>query len=104
MNPSEASSNAHNHRESVVAWQELAATMGAPDVIGWASRVFGNQLCFATSLGAEDQVITHFIAEVAPSIRMFTLDTGRLFPEIYELIDKTERRYARRIEVFAPQT
>src|SRR5688572_7945678 len=104
MNASEASNKPRNNRESVTAWQELAATMGALDVIGWASRVFGNRLCFATSLGAEDQVITHLIAEVAPDIRVFTLDTGRLFPESYELIDKTEGRYARRVEVFAPRT
>jgi phosphoadenosine phosphosulfate reductase len=78
--------------------------MDAPEVIRWASGVFGKRLCFATSLGAEDQVITHFIAEVAADTRMFTLDTGRLFPESYELIDKTEARYARRVEVFAPQT
>ncbi len=108
MSASEASinekANQHDNRKSVPVWQELAARMDAPDLIRWASGVFGNRLCFATSLGAEDQVITHFIAEVAPDTRMFTLDTGRLFPESYELIDKTEARYARRVEVFAPQT
>src|SRR5258706_547626 len=104
MNSSEPSNNNPHNRESVTAWQELAATMGALEVIGWASRVFRNRICFATSLGAEDQVITHLLSEVAPDIRVFTLDTGRLFPESYELIDKTEARYARRVEVFAPQT
>jgi phosphoadenosine phosphosulfate reductase len=104
MNAPEASNNPHHHRESVAAWRELTATMGALDVIAWASRVFGPRLCFATSLGAEDQVITHFIAEVAPEIRVFTLDTGRLFPESHELIEKTEAKYAHRVEVFAPQT
>ena len=108
MSAPEASTNEkannHDNRNLVPVWQELAARMDAPDVIRWASGVFGNRLCFATSLGAEDQVISHFIAEVAPDTRMFTLDTGRLFPESYELIDKTEARYARRVEVFAPQT
>lgn len=88
----------------VQAWREAAGAMNAPSVIRWASGIFGDRLCFATSLGAEDQVITHFIAEAAPGIRIFTLDTGRLFPESYELIDKTEARYARRVEVFAPKT
>jgi phosphoadenosine phosphosulfate reductase len=102
MSTPEASIN--ENRESASVWRELAETMHAPDVIRWASGIFGSRLCFATSLGAEDQVITHLIAEVAPSIRMFTLDTGRLFPESYELIDKTEARYARRVDVFAPKT
>jgi phosphoadenosine phosphosulfate reductase len=77
--------------------------MDAQDVIRWASGTFRDRLCFATSLGAEDQVITHLLAEVSPNIRVFTLDTGRLFQESYELIDRTEARYARRIEVFAPK-
>jgi len=93
-----------DNMNAVPAWQELLEGMDAPDVIRWAAKVFRGRLCFATSLGAEDQVITHFIAEVAPDIRVSTLDTGRLFPESYELIDKTEARYARRVEVFTPQT
>ena len=105
MNTSEVSkSNPDNNRASVPSWQEFVGGMSAEEVIRWASGVFGSRLCFATSLGAEDQVITHLIAEVAPDIRSFTLDTGRLFPESYELIEKTEARYARKVEVFAPQT
>jgi phosphoadenosine phosphosulfate reductase len=105
MSSSEPSNeNQRNNRESVAAWQELAATMEAPEVLRWASGIFRNRICFATSLGAEDQVLTHFLCEVASDIRVFTLDTGRLFPESYELIEKTEARYARRVEVFAPQT
>jgi phosphoadenosine phosphosulfate reductase len=96
--------NQRNTSESVAAWQDLAATMDALEVLRWASGVFRNRICFATSLGAEDQVLTHLLCEAAPDIRVFTLDTGRLFPESYELIEKTEARYARRVEVFAPQT
>lgn len=94
----------HQNQKSVPVWQELAAGMDPRDVIRWASGNFSDRLCFASSLGAEDQVITHFIAEASPDIRIITLDTGRLFPESYELIEKTEVRYGRRIEVFAPHT
>jgi phosphoadenosine phosphosulfate reductase len=93
-----------DNQNSVAAWQPLASTMDAAAVIRWASEVFGDRVCFATSLGSEDQVITHFIAAAAPGIRTFTLDTGRLFAESYELIDRTEARYGRRIEVFSPET
>ena len=92
------------NRNFIPAWRALAAKMEAPAVIRWASGIFKTRICFATSLGAEDQVLTHLIASVAPDVRMFTLDTGRLFPESYELIDRTEARYARRIEVFSPST
>ena len=103
MNSSDPS-NKVNNREATASWRELAATMGASEVIRWSSRVFRNRICFATSLGAEDQVITHLLSEVAPDIRVFTLDTGRLFSESYELIDRTEARYACKVKVFAPQT
>ncbi|MCI0418285.1 MAG: phosphoadenylyl-sulfate reductase [Acidobacteria bacterium] len=92
------------NQDSVSAWQTLLAETNASEVIRWAAETFGSRLCFASSLGAEDQVITHFIAEAAPGIRLFTLDTGRLFPETYQLIDNTEVRYNRRVEVFAPNT
>jgi len=99
-----ASNDTEDMQKLVPGWQDLAARMEASEIIRWASGVFGKRLCFATSLGAEDQVITHVIAQVSPEMRIITLDTGRLFPESYELIAKTEARYARRVEVFSPQT
>jgi phosphoadenosine phosphosulfate reductase len=65
--------------------------------------IFDGQLAFASSLGLEDQIITHAIATSSLSCRIFTLDTGRLFPETYELIDRTNARYKINIEVFFPQ-
>ena len=58
---------------------------------------------FSTSLGLEDQVATDLIARHAPRIAIFTLDTGRLPSETYDLLARTELRYKRRIEVFFPQ-
>ena len=42
-------------------------------------------MAFASSLGAEDQVLTHMIATAGLDIPIFTLDTGRLYPETYDL-------------------
>ena len=61
-------------------------------------------MAFASSLGIEDQILTHLIAEVVPTMRIFTLDTGRLFAETYDLMEKTESRYGIRIEVYAPES
>ena len=58
---------------------------------------------FSTSLGLEDQVVTDLIARHAAGIAIFTLDTGRLPPETYEVLSRTEARYKRRIEVFFPE-
>jgi sulfate adenylyltransferase large subunit/phosphoadenylyl-sulfate reductase (thioredoxin) len=59
-------------------------------------------IVFTTSFGLEDQVILHLLADQKADINIVTLDTGRLFPETYELWAETERRYGRRIRAFYP--
>jgi phosphoadenosine phosphosulfate reductase len=61
------------------------------------------RIVFTTSLGLEDQVITHVIASEKFDIEIVTLDTGRLFPETYTLWDTTERRYGITIKGISPQ-
>jgi phosphoadenylyl-sulfate reductase (thioredoxin) len=62
----------------------------------------GGRIVFTTSFGLEDQVILHLIAEQAVDIDIVTLDTGRLFPETYDVWAETERRYGRRIRAIHP--
>lgn len=57
---------------------------------------------FSSSLGQEDQVITDAIYRASLPIGIFTIDTGRLFPESYELIEKTNARYKTQIQVYFP--
>ncbi|RKX40476.1 MAG: phosphoadenylyl-sulfate reductase [Verrucomicrobia bacterium] len=57
---------------------------------------------FATSLGQEDQVILDLIARQGLNIPVFTLDTGRLFPETYDLIAATEQKYGLKIQIAFP--
>jgi phosphoadenosine phosphosulfate reductase len=55
-------------------------------------------------LGQEDQVITDVIAKNNLSVKIFTLDTGRLFNETYELLEKTIARYKINIKTYFPQS
>ncbi|MCP4319169.1 MAG: phosphoadenylyl-sulfate reductase [Hyphomicrobiales bacterium] len=57
---------------------------------------------FTTSLGIEDQVLTAALAETVPTVRIVTLETGRLFDETVALIAQTEERYGVSIERFRP--
>ncbi|MCX7628293.1 MAG: phosphoadenylyl-sulfate reductase [Methylophilaceae bacterium] len=59
----------------------------------------------ASSLGAEDMVLTDLIARHAPGISVFSLDTGRLNPETYDLLAKVQATYGKTltIRVFYPQ-
>ena len=62
----------------------------------------GGRVVFTTSLGIEDQVITHAIAASARTIQVATLETGRLFQETFDLISITEKRYDISIAQFKP--
>ena len=61
-------------------------------------------IVFTTSFGLEDQALTHLIVQSGIDARFATLDTGRLFPEAYEVWAATEKRYAIRIQGFHPDT
>jgi phosphoadenosine phosphosulfate reductase len=60
------------------------------------------RVAFSTSLGLEDQAILHAASRAAPGIDIFTLDTGRLFAETLETLDRSQQRYGVRIRVLAP--
>jgi phosphoadenosine phosphosulfate reductase len=62
------------------------------------------RLVLASSQSIEDQVLTHLVCAVTATPRIFTLDTGRLFPETYETMERTMQRYGFRYEVLAPDT
>jgi phosphoadenosine phosphosulfate reductase len=74
----------------------------ALEIIRYFIENHKERLAFSSSLGAEDQVITQMIASIDPQVYIFTLDTGRLFPETYDLIDLTRLRYKVDIRVFFP--
>jgi phosphoadenosine phosphosulfate reductase len=74
------------------------------EVISFFISNYPEKIAFATSLGIEDQVITEMIVSINKSIKIFTLDTGRLFQETYDLIQKTNSRYKINIEIYFPDT
>lgn len=87
--------------------QEINTRLGslsAAERLKWMSEQYPEGMVFSTSLGQEDQVITHFIARQQLPIKLFTLDTGRLFQETYDLLDKTIARYKVRIHAYFPQS
>lgn len=75
----------------------------AEELIEWAYKEFKDKVKFASSFGAEDVVIIDMISKVAPSIKIFTLDTGRLFQETYDLIDEIIKKYNLKIEFYFPE-
>ncbi|MBC7616844.1 MAG: phosphoadenylyl-sulfate reductase [Pedobacter sp.] len=72
--------------------------------IQFLSEKFKDKIVFSTSFGLEDQVITHLIFSNNIPIRVFTLETGRLFPETYYVWNRTLEIYNRPIHAYYPQT
>ncbi len=63
-----------------------------------------DRLALASSFGPEDMVITDLLCRLTPQPRIFTLDTGRLPQQTYDLMDATRRRYGVQIEVYFPES
>lgn len=76
----------------------------ARSIIQYIDQNFAEKAVFSTSFGIEDQVLTHFLALENAKINIFTLDTGRLFPETYYVWNRTLDLYNLNIKAFYPQT
>lgn len=66
------------------------------------TALFPGAVVFSTSLGQEDQLLSDVIFRNNLPVRVFTIDTGRLYNETYELLDRTTARYKQPIQVFFP--
>jgi phosphoadenosine phosphosulfate reductase len=72
------------------------------ELLSWFTAEYAGRIAFSTSLGAEDQVITHYLAKTGHPAALFTLDTGRMFQETYDLLEITRTKYQLPIRVFFP--
>lgn len=84
--------------------QRLTRVKSLADRIREMRRRIEGRIVFSTSLQLEDQAILHAIAESGADIDIFTLDTGRLFPEVLETVELSELRYGVRIRLVAPDS
>lgn len=75
-----------------------------PTTLSFVEQQFGDKAALASSFSAEDVVIIHAAQQYAPSLKVFTLDTGRLPPETYDLIGVLEKRFGMQVETYFPQT
>jgi phosphoadenosine phosphosulfate reductase len=77
---------------------------GAVEFLGYVLEKFAGKIAFASSMGAEDQVVLDMLYKLDKNAAIFTLDTGRLPKETVELIEKTEARYVKNIEIIRPDS
>lgn len=78
-------------------------TRSPQEVLEWALNEFHPNIALAWS-GAEDIAVADMMIKINPKARIFTLDTGRLNPETYDLIDRVRDKYGIDIEVMFPNS
>lgn len=73
------------------------------ELLAFFLKEYKGKIALSSSLGLEDQVLTEMVCTIDKSTAIFTLDTGRLFPETYDLIDRTNKKYGIRVQVYFPE-
>jgi phosphoadenylyl-sulfate reductase (thioredoxin) len=87
----------------IAAAAEALEGRSPADVLAWAATRYAPRITFATAFGAEGCVLVDLIARHRLAIDVFTLDTGLLFPETYDLWRRLERRYGLTIRPVRPE-
>ena len=82
---------------------EQAVVLSIDELLLQLSKEFQGEVIFSTSFSYEDQIVTHKILSAQLPIKIFTLDTGRLFPETYSVWNATNEKYNTHIKAFFPE-
>ena len=95
--------NFKNMKDQIEALNQKYKTATAQELLSGFLSEFKGKIALSSSLGIEDQLLTHLVCNIDPSAKIFTLDTGRLFPETYDLIHRTNNKYGIRMQVYFPE-
>lgn len=82
--------------------KQQVAGLDPVEALALLANTFPGKVTFSTSFGWEDQVITHMIFANKLPIKVFTLETGRLFPETYYVWNRTMEMYGQPIHAYYP--
>ena len=91
-------------KENIEKWTNAIAELSLAEALRYIAENTNGKVSFSTSLGQEDQVITHAIFTNDLDIEVFTLDTGRLFQETYDVLSSTTNKYKKEIKIYFPDT
>jgi len=90
------------HSELIEQLNAETKDLSAAESLKWIATLYGREASFSLGFGQEGMVIADMVFTQDLDIRVFTLDTGRLFTETYELFNKVHTRYKKNIEVYFP--
>ena len=82
----------------------MTATLSAAEIVAWSIQEYGRDLAVCTSFQKAGAVILDMAIRVDPSVRVFTLDTGRLPEETYQMMEMIREHYGVNVETVSPET
>lgn len=85
-------------------YQEQFEKLNAFEMLSVIMKNHPGKVCFSSSLSAEDQIITHMLCKLDENPDIFSLDTGRLFYDTYDLIDRTNKHFGIKLRVMFPDS
>lgn len=91
-------------KDKVSSIQKANQSLSIDDTLSFLAEQFPGKVVFSTSFSFEDQAISHIILSNHLPIKIFTLDTGRLFPETYSVWRSTNEKYNTRVQAYYPDT
>jgi phosphoadenosine phosphosulfate reductase len=89
-------------REKISALNQKLAGTDAIGLLSFCLNEYKGKIALSSSLGLEDQVLTEMVCSIDKNAKIFTLDTGRLFPETYDLIHRTNQKYGIQTQIYFP--
>ncbi|RUM63652.1 MAG: phosphoadenylyl-sulfate reductase [Sulfurimonas sp.] len=90
-------------QERIAAFNRQFETSSIEEVLNYFTTTYNGRIGFSSSFGAEDQVLTDILVQQPTMVKIFTLDTGRLPYETYDVMDKTNKKYGITIDVYTPE-
>jgi len=85
-------------------WNKQFKDRSSEELLRFFLEEYKGKIALSSSMSVEDQLLTEMVVNIDSEVKIFTLDTGRLFPETYDLIDRTAKKYNINIEVFFPES
>jgi phosphoadenosine phosphosulfate reductase len=89
-------------KTSINELQAATKGMTLSQSLAYLTELFPGKVILSSSFSWEDQVLSHFVLDAKLNVEIFTLDTGRLFPETYTVWSKTNDRYQTQIKAHYP--
>lgn len=90
--------------KDLISIKEQLEKLSLIEKLKYLAEKYRDRIVFSTSFGWEDQVVTHLIFANKIPIKVFTLETGRLFPETYYVWNRTLEIYQQPIHAYFPKS